>query len=243
MMFLERLTLLTYLDATALGLLAICWLGVSWLIEHPGARRPSVTVIMIEYRREWMRQLVTREPRIFDAAILTNLRQGTAFFASGCMIAIGGILAMVGNTERLQHVAADLTSETIPTAVWQMKLLVATLLLTYGFLKFVWANRLFGYCAVVMAAVPNDTSDSTCYPRAAQAAEINIRAAWNFNRGLRAIYYALGALAWLMGPVALIVATAAVTFLIWQREFTSLPRAILANGPALPEANPTQKET
>lgn len=238
MNFLDRLSLLTALDAAAIGLVALCWLSVGWLIEHPGKRRPSVTVIMINYRREWMRQFVTRDPRIFDASILSNLRQGTSFFASGCMIAIGGLLAAVGNTEQLQLVAADLTSETIPNVIWQMKLLIVALFLTHGFLKFVWSNRLFGYCAVVMAAVPNDITEASVYPRAAQAAEINIRAAWNFNRGLRAIYYALGTLAWLLGPIALIVATLSVTFIIWQREFASLPRSILANGPALPVAAP-----
>lgn len=231
MTLMDRLALLSPLDATALAVLALCWLGVSWWIEHPSSRYPSVTVLMTEYRREWLRQMVTREPRIFDAAIVANLRQGTAFFASGCMIAIGGVLAVIGNTKQLQLVAADLTSEEVPTFVWQLKLMIIALFLTHGFLKFVWANRLFGYCSVVMAAVPNDVTHPDAYPRAAQAGEINIRAAWNFNRGLRAIYYALGALAWLIGPAALLAATAAVTFIIWQREFASLPRQILQQGP------------
>lgn len=239
MTLLDRLSLLTVLDACALALLILCWVVVSWWIEHPGARHPSVTVIMADYRREWMRQLVSRDPRIFDASILSNLRQGTSFFASGCMIAIGGVLATVGNTEQLQMVASDLSAEAVPSIVWQIKLLVVALFLTHGFLKFVWANRLFGYCAVVMAAVPNDMSEPTAYPRAAQAGEINIRAAWNFNRGLRAIYYALGTLAWLLGPYALLAATVAVTFIIWQREFSSLPRTILKNGPAMPGAGET----
>ncbi|WP_298260336.1 DUF599 domain-containing protein [uncultured Litoreibacter sp.] len=240
MTLLDHLTLLTLLDAGALAHLAVSWVLMSWWIENPSNSRPSVTVIMVEYRRAWMRQLVTREPRIFDAAILTNLRQGTSFFASGCMIAIGGVLAMVGNTDKIQMAASDLNTAQVPTIVWQAKLLVVVLFLTYGFLKFVWANRLFGYCAVVMAAVPNDISQPCVYDRAAQAAEINIRAAWNFNRGLRAIYYALGALAWLLGPVPLIMATFAVTFIIWQREFSSLPRSILLDGPVLPSAT---KET
>lgn len=233
MQLMDRLSLFSPLDAAALALLLTCWLAISWLIEHPGKSRLSVTVMMADYRREWMRQMVTREPRIFDASILSNLRQGTAFFASACMIAIGGVLATVGNTEALQMAAADLTSETIPSVVWQMKLLVVVLFLTHAFLKFVWANRLFGYCAVIMAAVPNDVSQEHSYPRAAQAAEINIRAAWNFNRGLRGIYYALGTLAWLLGPAALLAATATVTFIIWQREFASLPRTILNEGPPI----------
>jgi uncharacterized membrane protein len=60
-----------------------------------------------------------------------------------------------------------------------------------------------------------------------QAAEVNIRAAFNFNRGLRALYFSLGSLAWLLGPVALICGTAAVSYMIWSREFASHSRRIL----------------
>jgi uncharacterized membrane protein len=111
--------------------------------------------------------------------------------------------------------------------IWQVKLGLVALLLTDGFLKFVWANRVFGYCSVMMAAVPNDPADPRCAPRAAQAAELNIRAAVNFNRGLRSMYFALGALAWLFGAIALIVATLFVVWIVWSREFASLPRDIL----------------
>ena len=227
MTLMDRLTLLTPIDGIALLLLLASWLVIGWRIEHPSARHPSVTIIMGDYRREWMRQMITREPRIFDASILSSLRQGTAFFASGCMIAIGGVLAVVGNTDVLQGVAAGLTIDDAPALVWQIKLLVVVFFLAHGFLKFVWANRLFGYCAVVMAAVPNDITHKLAKSRALQAAEINIRAAWNFNRGLRSIYYALGTLAWLLGPYSLMLATALVAGLIWQREFSSRPREIL----------------
>ncbi|MEP5757752.1 MAG: DUF599 domain-containing protein [Litoreibacter sp.] len=226
----DHLALLTALDAIVVTLLLVSWFALGWRIEHPGANHPSVTLIMADYRRAWMQQMVSRMPRIFDAAILADLRQGTSFFASGCMIAIGGVLAVIGNSDALRGVAAELTTEDVPTLVWQVKLMLVTLFLTHGFLKFVWANRLFGYCAVVMASVPNDVTDPNVFFRARQAAEINIRAAWNFNRGLRAIYFSLGALAWLIGPWPLLLAVIAVNWLIWQREFSSHARKIVLEG-------------
>jgi len=225
--FYERLGGFTQLDAVAVSLLIICWIGIGILIEHSGRRRPSVTVLMADYRRAWMRQMVTRQPRIFDAQTLASLRQSTSFFASTSILALGGILALIGNTERLILVARDLTLEGAPATIWQIKLLLVALFLTNSFLKFVWANRLFGYCAVVMAAVLNDPADPLAYPRAAQAGELNIRAAWNFNRGLRSIYFALGTLAWLLGPWMLLVATAVTLWILWSREFASRPRSIL----------------
>ncbi|EYD70623.1 DUF599 domain-containing protein [Limimaricola hongkongensis] len=223
---LARLTLLTPYDAAALLLLVLGYWAIGWRIEHPG-RRPSVTVLMAEYRRDWMREFVQRDPRIFDAQIVASLRQGTSFFASTCLLAVGGVLALIGNTEPLQGVAEGLGGGPIPALLWQIKLVPVALFLTHAFLKFVWAQRVFGYCSVMMAAVPNDPADPRALPRALQAAELNIRAAWNFNRGLRAMYFALGAVAWLLGPLGLIAATLAVLWLVWSREFASVPRAVL----------------
>jgi uncharacterized membrane protein len=56
---------------------------------------------------------------------------------------------------------------------------------------------------------------------------LNIRAAWNFNRGLRSLYFALSSLAWLLGPIPLLLATALTLWVLWEREFASLPRQII----------------
>ncbi|MBC7142172.1 MAG: DUF599 domain-containing protein [Rhodobacteraceae bacterium] len=214
-------------DVAALALLVLGWLTFGLVVEHPPKGRSSVAELMTGYRREWMRQFVTREPRIFDAAIMDNLRQGTSFLASATMIAIGGGVALIGNTERLLGLAEDLTLASAPAAVWEAKIIVVLLFLTNAFLKFVWAHRLFGYCAIVMASVPNDPGDPLAYDRADQAAEINISAAKSFNRGLRSVYFALGALAWILGPIALALATVATLAVLWRREFASHSRVVL----------------
>lgn len=223
---LDSLPHLTPLDLLGLALLWLGYWAIGWRIEHPG-RRPSVTVLMAEHRREWMRAFVPRGNRIFDATIMGSLRQGTSFFASTCLLAVGGVLALIGNTEPLQGMAEGFGQGRQPAVLWQIKLLPVALLLTHAFLKFVWAHRIFGYCSVLMASVPNEASDPRALPRAMQAAELNIRAAWNFNRGLRAMYFALGAVAWLLGGWALVLAMTAVLWLLWSREFASVPRAVL----------------
>lgn len=171
--------------------------------------------------------MITRQPRVFDAQTLSVMRQGTTFFASATMIAIGGALALIGNAEQLQGLASDLTLEIGPVVVWEIKLLVTVLLLANAFLKFVWAHRLFGYCLAIMAAVPNDPDDPVCLPRAAKAGEINITAARSFNRGLRSVYFALGSTAWMLGAPALLAATLATVLVLWRREFASHSRHVL----------------
>ena len=221
------LSLLMPLDLAALAIVGVAWVGIGLWIETPGMRRRSVTVIMADYRREWMVQFLKREVRIFDSQILGNLRQGTTFFASTSLFAVGGVLALIGNVSPLEGVTEGLTQTRAPELLLQMKLMLVALFLSHAFLKFVWSNRIFGYCAVVMASVPNDPADAMATTRAGQAAELNIRAAWNFNRGLRSMYFALGALGWLVGAVPLMVATVAVVWLLWSREFASVPRDIL----------------
>lgn len=223
----SSIALLTLIDAIAIGFLVFTLVGCGWLIEHPPKSRPSVTKIMSQNRREWMRVFVTRDPRIFDAQIVATLRQGTSFFASTSILAIGGVLALISNTEPLSGVAEDIARLDVPVVIWQVKLGVVALLLTNAFLKFVWSNRVFGYCAVMMSAVPNDPANPDAQRIADQAAELNIRAAINFNRGLRAIYFALGSLVWLLGAVPLMAATATVAWTVLSREFASIPRDIL----------------
>lgn len=227
MTWIDRLALFAPLDFAALSLLILGWFTIGWMIDHSSPNKPSVSNLMAQYRREWMIQMVTREPRIFDAQIVGSLRQGTAFFASTSMLAIGGTLAMIGNGEELSGIANDLILGSDPAFVWEIKLIVVALLLTNAFLKFVWSNRLFGYTAVLIAAVPNDIADPRCRPRSGQAAEIGITAARGFNRGLRSIYFALAAGTWLAGPIALIVATVFTLGVIYRREFASASRKIL----------------
>lgn len=216
-------------DMLALGFIVFAWLGIGWLIEHPPARWPSVSYIMQDYRHMWMREFVTRSPRVFDGTIIDSLRQGTAFFASASMIAVGGGLALIGNPALLMGLAADLP---LPTDLAQMRArgVLVVLFLVNALLKFVWANRLFGYCAIVMAAVPNDPSDPNAFLRAGQAADLNITAAKSFNRGLRSIYFALGALGWMLGPWGLIATTVVTTAVLFRRDFASASRRVILRG-------------
>jgi len=189
------LALVSSLDLAALALVALVWFALGWRIETTTSAKPSVTVLMAEYRREWMRQFVTRQPRIYDASVLATLRQSTNWLASTTLLALGGVLAMIGNPEQLRAVAQDLAlGATSPRAV-ETRRLLTVLFLAHGFLKFLWSNRLFGYAAIMMSAVPNDVADPLAFPRARQSAEINIRAAFNFEPRAAGVPYFASCLA------------------------------------------------
>lgn len=146
------------------------------------------------------------------------------------MIAIGGGVALIGNAATVQRV-----TDTLPLTGsgpdFALRMLPVIGFLANALLKFVWAHRLFGYCSILMAAVPNDPDDPLAFHRAGQAAEINITAAKSFNRGLRSIYFALAALGWLLGSWGLLASTVVTTAILLRREFWSLSRTILLQLP------------
>jgi len=224
---LSPLASFTLLDWIALALLFGSWVIVGWIVERPNARHKSVSVLMIRYRKEWMSHMPSRDPRVFDAMLMASLREGTAFFASACLIAIGGGLAMLSNVEQISELTQGLALGRSPQVLVEIKILAILLLITNAFFKFVWSNRVFGYCTVMMGAVPNDPVDPRGATRSTQAGELNITAAKAFNRGLRSVYFALGALGWLIGPEALIITTLATLITVLRREYTSRSRMIL----------------
>jgi uncharacterized membrane protein len=213
-------------DLAALGLTLALWLGLGWLIENPPAWRVSVSKLMERYRHDWMAEFVTRQPRIFDATMIDSLRQGTAFFASASMIAIGGGIALIGNPAMLGALTRDLTLAS-DTAGLQLRVALVVAFLANALLKFIWAHRLFGYCSILMAAVPNDPSHPEAAHRATQAADINITGAKSFNRGLRSIYFALGSLGWLLGPWGLVAGAMVISGILVRRDFGSTSREVM----------------
>jgi uncharacterized membrane protein len=181
---------------------------------------------MERYRHDWMAEFVTRQPRIFDATMIDSLRQGTAFFASASMIAIGGGIALIGNPAMLAALTRDLTLAS-DTAGLQLRVALVVAFLANALLKFIWAHRLFGYCSILMAAVPNDPNHPEAAHRATQAADINITGAKSFNRGLRSIYFALGALGWLLGPWGLVAGALVISAILIRRDFGSTSREVM----------------
>ena len=224
---LRLLALFSPTDLAAVGYTLAGATVLHWAIESPTLARPSVSQILTRYRRDWMREFVTRQPRIFDATILDGLRQGITFYASSCLLALGAGLALLSDTSPLQGLALSFELHSDPALLIKAKILFSLGFVVNAFLKFVWSHRLFGYCSVLMASVPNDPGHPRAYDRAARAAEVNITAARNYNRGLRSVYFALGTLGWLLGPWGLLVTMTATFATLIRREFASQSRAAM----------------
>ncbi|MEM1159753.1 MAG: DUF599 domain-containing protein [Pseudomonadota bacterium] len=221
-------SLLEPLDYVAVGLLLGMALAMRLMVEHCPDTRPSTSRLMANYRREWMRVAASRSARIIDSQLLISLRAGAAFFASGTILAIGGLVALLGQAEQMLGVVQDLVTDLTATRrLWELKLLFVLCLTVDSFLKFVWAHRIFGYCAVLLGAIPERDSGEDQSAAISRAGELQVNAARSYNRGLRGIYFALAAMAWFLGPIGLIIAALVTAGVIFRREFLSETRRML----------------
>jgi len=72
------------------------------------------------YREIWVRNLLGREARMVDMQIMASLQNGTAFFASTSLIAIGGGLALLRATSDALAVLGTLPFGLSPSpALWR----------------------------------------------------------------------------------------------------------------------------
>ena len=220
---------LSPLDWIAFGLFAACWFGYSALVDrHPGLRRRSVIAAMDQHRRRWMQTMVTRENRIMDTNIIGNLMNSTSFLANTAIFILGGLVAMLSSQELGARVFASLPFAAVPDpAAWEAKIALLLLIFVRAFFELTWALRQFNYCSIVIGGISHEPLEPTRAIHAEMAAKVANRAARHFNTGLRAYYFGLAALAWILHPLALVLASLFVLQELYRREFRSVVRDAL----------------
>ena len=219
-------------DLAAAAVMLLAWMGTGWWVERGPRAAQAAGNLMAARRCDWMREMARREVRIMDGGLLRGLQAGSSFFASAALIGTGGVLTMMGQSGKLAEIAAVIPYAGAGAEAERLRLLAPLGFTVFAFFKFAWAQRLFGYCGVLIGATPawDEADPSKALVAADTAAEVNALAARSFNRGLRGLYFTLGSLAWLAGPGPLLVATALVAWTIHRREYRSESRAALLKG-------------
>src|SRR5437867_812385 len=96
------------IDWFVLAWFCSCWVGYTYFARRKSKRKASLVVAMRIYRREWFKHMLGHEVRIGHIAALSSLQSGTTFFASTALLILGGLVALLGTTERVINVVADL---------------------------------------------------------------------------------------------------------------------------------------
>jgi uncharacterized membrane protein len=214
-------------DTLALAWFLGSWIVYSLVIEKTARGKTGLNTLMNGYRDRWMEELLTREVRIVDSQVTAALQNGTAFFASTSLIAIGGTLTLMRAADQILVVIAALPfSVPVTQEMWELKVLGLAVIFVYAFFKFAWSYRLFNYLAIMVGAAPPSSQKDTPAAQAFahRASRLCADAGLHFNRGQRAFFFALGYLGWFLGPLELALSTTGVVIVMWRRQFASESR-------------------
>jgi len=219
--------LFSRLDLTALVWFLAAWIGYGYVVEFTPRGLSGLNGLMHRYRQQWMDRMLARDARMLDGQVISALQNGTAFFASTSLIALGGAVTLFRSTEDMLTVVAALPfGAAVTHTEWEVKVMGLIIIFIYAFFKFAWSYRLYNYVAIMVGAAPpaaeQDMPEAKAY--ANSTAAVITDAGRHFNRGQRAFFFALGYLGWFIGPLPLIATTAAILVVMWRRQFASESR-------------------
>src|SRR3954453_1012423 len=213
-------------DIAAVGFFILEWSVYAFTLERTAYGRDSLSARMHIYREKWIRNLLHRETRMVDMQIMASLQNGTAFFASSSLIAIGGGLALLRATNDALAVLRELPVDLTPSpALWEIKCVGLILIFIYAFFKFAWSYRLFNYVAILLGAMPpssqRDTAEAESHVM--RTTRLFEAAGRRFNRRNPAFLFAVRYLCWFVSPWVLLATPALVVIVTWRRQFVSNP--------------------
>jgi len=221
-------------DAIALFGFLAAWLGYSLVVDHGPLATRTLSSAMDRQRRNWVEMMQSHDVRIADVNILSGLQQGTAFFASASILAIGGCLAILGSSDNVSAVIEDI----VPAGggsggtLFEAKMIGLAVIFVYAFFKFGWSYRLINYASILTGALPPAARSGTERATLAidRATHFLRLGGSNFNRGQRAFNFGLAYLCWLGGPWYLLGASALVLLVLVHRQFWSKPAGAFKQG-------------
>lgn len=211
------------LDWTAIVVFLASWAGYAWLVDFSPWRDRTLSAAMDGHRRRWMDMLVRRDLRMVDTAIVAGLQNGTAFFASTSLLAIGAAFALFTTSDQVRGLLQDLPfglSSSRPA--WEVKALGLLAIYAYAFFKFGWSYRLFNYTSILIGAIPpaSEREREETQRAAERAARMGILAGRHFTLGQRAFFFSVGFLGWFASAWLFLVITIAVLVALCRRQFS-----------------------
>src|SRR5215203_3355317 len=130
----------TGLDLVALAWFAAAWIAYAVAVEWSPYRHKGLNALIDGYREVWMRRMLERDMRMVDMQIMAALQNGTAFFASTSLIAVGGSLALLRSTDDVLAVLSMLPfGVETSRGLWEVKVIGLAVIFVYAFFKFAWS--------------------------------------------------------------------------------------------------------
>ncbi|MBK8120726.1 MAG: DUF599 domain-containing protein [Sulfuritalea sp.] len=217
-------------DVFVLVWFVVCWAGYALFAWRRSGTQASLVVAMRIYRRHWFKRMLGNDNRIGDIAALNSLLSSSTFFASTSLLILGGLVALLGTTERVIDVVENLPfTRHDSELVWHIKIILMIGVFIYAFFKFTWSIRQFNFCAVLIGAAPKSDGPDDHEDFVDAIVSVASFSEEAFNHGLRAFYFALAVLSWFLHPWLFVLASALVVYVLYRREFHSKALFALTN--------------
>jgi uncharacterized membrane protein len=222
----RAIAVLPWTDWVAVALFFPAWAGYATFARRRVGKQPSLLATTNRVRRQWMLQTTYREVRVIDGVVIQNLSTSPSFFASTTILIIGGLLAVLGTTDKATEIVRELPFAARTTAfVFDVKILLLLGIFVYAFFRFTWSMRQYTFGALLVAAAPEarrfDEEGLSREDFADKAGRIVGMAAETFNDGLRAYYFSFAVIGWFFSPLVFIAASVGVVYILYRREFRS----------------------
>lgn len=223
---LKIITLLPWTDWLALGWFFVGWVAYAVFARRRGQAEGSLLATTNHYRRLWMLQTTGRDVRVIDGIVIQSLSTSPSFFASTTILIIGGLLALLGTSDKATELVREIPfAARTSTLVFDLKLLLLTAVFVYAFFRFTWSLRQYTFGALMVASAPDhrifESGEASREEFANRAGRVVGLAAETFNDGLRAYYMSFAVIGWFFSPLWFALGTAAVIYVLFQREFRS----------------------
>lgn len=214
---------LTWVDWLGLAWFVCCWFGYEFIVERGWRRHPTLLAEGHRLRLMWARQMLVRENRIVDAALIGNLVNSVSFYANTSIYIVAGLFATLGTLDQFISAASELPfARALSREALELKLILLIGVFVIAYFKFTWSLRQFNVLSIVIGAVPPRDADAAVLERfALRTADVNACAGDDFNRGIRAYYFGMAVLAWMLSAWLFIFATSVIVFVQARREFDS----------------------
>ena len=228
----QVLTVLPWQDWASLALFIFGWVGYAQFASRRAKVERTLLASTNHFRKLWMMQVTYRDQRIVDAAVTQNLASSPSFWASTTILVLGGLLAVLGTSEKATELVKDLPfAARTSMLVFDIKIMVLLAVFVYAFFRFTWSMRVYSFGAILVGAAPNvelfESGEADRADFAERAGNLMGMAAESFADGLRAYYMAFAVIGWFVSPAAFAIATLTVLGVLYRREFRSDVLAVL----------------
>ena len=220
---------LSLLDWLSLTVFLACWAGYGWFSEHGRYGAGGLIGTAQAYRLQWAYRMLERDVRVTDSTLIGNLVTSVSFYANTTIYIIAGLVAALGESEKLLSVTADLPFGGAGNReLLEVKLMLLLASFVFAYFKFTWSLRQFNLLSILVGAAPmGKAGEPGIDAYARRVAGANNLAGDDFNRGIRAYYFGLAASGWLLSPIVLAVLALAVLVVLYRRDYQSATLAVL----------------